>query len=175
MLYAGRVAVEKNVEAFLDAPVDGTKIVVGGGPALADLQRRYPDVVFTGYLYGAELARTIGSADVFVFPSRTDTFGLVMLEAMACGVPVAAFPVTGPRDVVRDGKTGALHDDLATAIRRALTLSRAECRRFAEGHTWQRASAQFVEALVPIRGFACASTVLARNARRIEPLAQHLA
>ncbi|HKJ95434.1 MAG TPA: glycosyltransferase family 1 protein, partial [Gammaproteobacteria bacterium] len=117
-LFVGRVAVEKNLEAFLDLDAAGTKVVVGDGPDRERLSRRYPEVVFTGYRFGEELARTVAAADVFVFPSRTDTFGLTMLEAMACGVPVAAYPVTGPRDVVIDGVTGCLDDSLGRAVRR---------------------------------------------------------
>lgn len=148
MLYAGRVAIEKNVEAFLRLDVPGTKVVVGDGPLLAELRRRYPEVVFTGYRYGHDLARAMASADVFVFPSRTDTFGLVMLEAMACGVPVAAFPVTGPNDVVLAGVTGVLHDDLARAIEGALMLDAGACRAYAEGRTWLDATRVFLSHVV---------------------------
>jgi glycosyltransferase involved in cell wall biosynthesis len=149
LLYAGRVAVEKNLEAFLGLELPGTKYVIGGGPALEELRARFPAAVFTGYKYGEELARHIASADVFVFPSRTDTFGLVLLEAMACGVPVAAYPVVGPLDVVHHDVSGALHEDLATAVRRALELDRDACRRHALGFTWERATAQFLANLAP--------------------------
>lgn len=151
MLYAGRVAVEKNLEAYLALDVPGTKYVIGGGPAFDELRKRYPGVIFTGYKYGEELARHVGAADVFVFPSRTDTFGLVLLEAMACGVPVAAYPVVGPIDVVQQGVSGFLHEDLATAVARALELDRAACRRHALGFTWERATAQFLANLAPQR------------------------
>lgn len=114
-IYVGRVAIEKNLEAFLDAPLAGTKVIVGDGPDFARLQTRYPAARFVGYKFGDELAQHLSSADVFVFPSRTDTFGLVMLEAMACGTPVAAYPVTGPIDVVQDGYSGALDEDLTRA------------------------------------------------------------
>ena len=144
MLYAGRVAVEKNIDAFLELRTPGTKVVVGDGPALVDLQRRYPDAVFLGYRMGAQLAQHLAGADVLVFPSRTDTFGIVMLEAMACGVPVAAYPVQGPLDVVRDGTTGVLHEQLLTAIRGALQLDSASCRAFAQLHTWERSTRQFL-------------------------------
>ena len=144
MLYAGRVAVEKNLGAFLSLDLPGTKYVIGGGPALQELRARFPAVVFTGYKYGEELARHMASADVFVFPSRTDTFGLVLLEAMACGVPVAAYPVVGPIDVVLQGVSGFLHDDLAVAVRDALALDREACRRHALGFTWERATGQFL-------------------------------
>lgn len=157
-LYAGRVAVEKNLDAFLSLKLPGTKYVVGGGPALDELKARHPDVVFTGYRYGEELASHLAAADVFVFPSRTDTFGLVLLEAMACGVPVAAFPVAGPIDVVKRGVTGCLHEDLATAVAGALELRREDCRRYALGFTWERATAQFASHLEPRQAQAAAST-----------------
>ncbi|NBC23683.1 MAG: glycosyltransferase [Gammaproteobacteria bacterium] len=144
LLYMGRVAVEKNVEAFLQLRLPGTKYVVGDGPDLPRLRSEYPEVVFTGYRFGAELAALLAAADVFVFPSRTDTFGLVMLEAMACGTPVAAYPVTGPRDVVAQGRTGILHEDLATAVRGALALNRAACRQAALEKSWARATEQFL-------------------------------
>jgi glycosyltransferase involved in cell wall biosynthesis len=148
-LYAGRVAVEKNLGAYLALPLPGTKYVVGGGPALETLKAKYPDVVFTGYKYGEELASHVAAADVFVFPSRTDTFGLVLLEAMACGVPVAAYPVAGPIDVVQRGVSGCLHEDLATAVAGALELDRNECRRYALGFTWERATREFEANLAP--------------------------
>ena len=120
----GRVAVEKNIEAFLSADLPGSKLVVGDGPARASLAKRYPGVIWAGYQFGEQLARHIGAADVFVFPSRTDTFGVVMLEAMATGLPVAAYPVSGPRDVVKPGVSGAINEDLATACREALEVDR---------------------------------------------------
>jgi glycosyltransferase involved in cell wall biosynthesis len=144
MLYAGRVAMEKNLEAFLGLDLPGTKLVVGDGPALAELRARYPEARFLGYRFGSELAWQMASADVFVFPSRTDTFGIVMLEAMACGLPVAAFPVQGPLDVVRQGITGVLDEDLAGAIRGALALDPAPCRAFAQMHTWERCTREFI-------------------------------
>ncbi len=147
--YAGRVAVEKNLEAFLVLDLPGSKCVIGDGPDLEKLKRRWPDVLFAGYRFGSELARFVASADVFVFPSLTDTFGLVMLEAMACGVPVAAFPVTGPLDVVTHGETGMLDEDLRTAALAALDLDRRHCREEALRHTWQAASRQFLDNLVP--------------------------
>jgi glycosyltransferase involved in cell wall biosynthesis len=154
LVYAGRVAVEKNVDAFLRADVPGTKVVIGGGPALADLRNRYPGAIYTGYLYGEALAEALAAADCFVFPSRTDTFGLVMLEALACGVPVAAFPVTGPVDVIRSGEVGCLHEDLATAIRGALDLDRARCRAYALGFRWENATREFLGNLVEACGRA---------------------
>lgn len=147
-LYFGRVSVEKRVEDFLSLDLPGTKLVVGDGPATAELRRTHPGVVFVGYRFGRELAQYVAAADVFVFPSRTDTFGLVLLEAMACGVPVAAYPVTGPIDVVANGVTGVLSEDLRTAALAALQLDRADCRRHALRYTWDAATRQFVSALV---------------------------
>ncbi len=142
-LYLGRVSVEKNVEDFLKLELPGTKLVIGDGPARAALQLKYPQAVFVGYKYGAELAAHVAAADVFVFPSRTDTFGLVLLEAMACGVPVAAYPVTGPIDVVKVGVTGALSEDLQAATLAALKFDREHCRQHALQYTWENATAQF--------------------------------
>lgn len=147
LLYVGRVAVEKNVEAFLNLNVDANKIVVGDGPARARLQRRYPGAEWVGFRHGDELARFYADADVFVFPSRTDTFGLVMLEAMATGTPVAAYPVTGPRDIVRDGVNGALCDDLNVAVDRASRVNRHDCRQFALRNDWRCVADRLVEQL----------------------------
>ncbi len=144
-LYAGRVSREKNLEAFLDAELPGLKVVIGEGPHLATLKRRYPTAVFTGYKTGDDLARHYASADVFVFPSTTDTFGLVLLEAMACGVPVAAFPVTGPIDIVENGKSGMLDWDLAKAATAALNLDRSEAIARAQQFSWQRAAQMFLD------------------------------
>jgi glycosyltransferase involved in cell wall biosynthesis len=143
-LYFGRVAVEKNIEAFLALDLPGTRVVIGDGPARAELERRYPEVVFTGYKFGEDLARHVAAADVCVFPSRTDTFGLVLLEAMACGLPVAAYPVTGPLDVVRPGVTGVLSEDLRAAVLGALALAPGACRAQALEHTWEAATRQFI-------------------------------
>ena len=148
-LYVGRVAVEKNLEAFLRLDLPGSKVVVGDGPDMATLRARYPDVHYLGYKYGEELARHLATADVFVFPSRTDTFGLVMLEAMACGVPVAAYPVTGPRDVVLPGVTGVLNEDLGAATRDALKLDPSACVEYARQHTWAHCAEQFFANLAP--------------------------
>jgi glycosyltransferase involved in cell wall biosynthesis len=131
-LYAGRVAIEKNIEAFLALDLPGSKVVVGGGPALEGLKQKFPQVTFTGYRENGALARSYAGADVFVFPSRTDTFGLVLLEALASGTPVAAFPVTGPIDVVTDARVGALNEDLRTACLKALDCDRTACREHAE-------------------------------------------
>ncbi len=144
MLYAGRVAVEKNLEAFLRLDLPGTKVIVGDGPALGQLRVSYPQAKFLGYRFGVDLAQQMAAADVFVFPSRTDTFGIVMLEAMACGVAVAAFPVQGPLDVVQPGVTGVLDADLATAIHGALQLDSSACLSFAQGHSWERCTRQFI-------------------------------
>jgi glycosyltransferase involved in cell wall biosynthesis len=145
--YVGRVAVEKNVAAFLDMPWEGSKIIIGDGPERARLERQHPGVRFLGYRFGADLAAHLAAADVMVFPSRTDTFGLVNLEAMACGVPVAAYPVTGPIDVVADGVTGALDEDLAAAARRALSLDPAACRAQALRSGWEVCSREFEQNL----------------------------
>ncbi|MEM9401478.1 MAG: glycosyltransferase family 1 protein [Pseudomonadota bacterium] len=146
-VYAGRVAVEKNIESFLSLNLPGSKVVIGDGPDRRRLALRYPDAHFLGYRVGEDLARCLAGGDVFVFPSRTDTFGLVMLEAMACGLPVAAFPVTGPIDVVRSGITGILDEDLSAACSRALDINRHDCRQFAERHSWRRATEQFLSHL----------------------------
>ena len=150
-LYVGRVAVEKNLPAFLSLDLPGTKVVVGDGPQRRELERRFPEAVFAGLKQGAELASYYQRADVFVFPSRTDTFGLVLAEAMACGTPVAAYPVRGPIDVVTDPVAGVLDEDLGVAALRALELDRARVRRFAERYSWERSSRQFESHLVPAR------------------------
>ncbi len=154
--YVGRVAVEKNIGAFLDLDLPGSKVVVGGGPMLASLQRDYPAVHFTGPRYGEALARAYAGSDVFVFPSLTDTFGLVILEALACGTPVAAYPVTGPKDVLigADGCIGAVDADLRTACLGALHGDRAACRRHAERYSWRACAELFLSHLVPMAGKA---------------------
>lgn len=149
LVYVGRLAVEKNVEAFLDADVPGTKLLIGDGPQKAALEKKYPDAIFAGYLFGEELARKMGEGDIFVFPSKTDTFGLVMVEAMACGMPVAAYPVPGPIDVVEHGVSGWLDDDLATAIKGALSLKRQAAIDHAATFTWEETARQMMEAFVP--------------------------
>ena len=151
-LYVGRVSVEKNIEAFLRLDLPGTRVVAGVGPALGGLKRRFPEVKFHGVLDRAQLAQLYSAADVFVFPSRTDTFGLVMLEALACGTPVAAFPVQGPQDVVGGSDVAVLDEDLQRAALRALRIDRALCRRFAMAHNWAAATQQFVDLQVPIAG-----------------------
>lgn len=150
----GRVAIEKNIGAFLDLDLPGSKIVVGDGPILSRLKRDYPNVTFTGPRHGEALARAYAGADVFVFPSRTDTFGLVLLEALACGTPVAAFPVTGPIDVLADakGRIGAVDTDLRAAAMAALTADRAACRAHAELYSWRACAEVFLSHLVPLAG-----------------------
>lgn len=144
-LSVGRVAVEKNLEAFLALDLPGTKVVVGDGPARAELSRRYPSAVFLGSQTGEALARIYAAADVFVFPSRTDTYGLVLLEALASGVPVAAFPVTGPVDVIGSAPVGRLDEDLRVACLSALSTPRAACRAFALERSWEASTRAFIE------------------------------
>lgn len=150
-MYVGRVAVEKNIEAFLSLDLPGTKYVVGDGPETKALRARYPEVRFVGFRFGEALARTVAAADVFVFPSRTDTFGLVMLEAMACGVPVAAYPVTGPIDVVTDGVTGILDQDLRKATLRSLEIGPEAPRAHALTRSWRAATEQFLSHLAVVK------------------------
>jgi glycosyltransferase involved in cell wall biosynthesis len=146
--YVGRVAVEKNVDAFLRMPWHGSKIVIGDGPERARLQASFPDTRFTGFRFAEELAAHLGAADVMVFPSRTDTFGLVNLEAMACGIPVAAYPVNGPKDVIEEGVTGALDEDLGKAALRALDLDPRICRENALRFGWDVSAREFEGNLV---------------------------
>jgi glycosyltransferase involved in cell wall biosynthesis len=142
-IYVGRVAVEKNVNAFLRMKWHGSKLIVGDGPELPRLKQQYPDAVYAGFKFGDDLSKHIAASDVLVFPSRTDTFGLVNLEAMACGVPVAAYPVTGPIDVVEDGVTGALDQDLERAALRALEISPQACRKRALQSGWDACTREF--------------------------------
>ena len=150
--YVGRVAVEKNITAFLDLELPGSKVVVGGGPQLDALRRAYPSVLFTGPRQGEALSAAYAGSDVFVFPSRTDTFGLVVLESLACGTPVAAFDVTGPRDVLAGahGFIGAISDDLREAALTALEADRDACRRHAERFSWRACAEIFASNLVPL-------------------------
>lgn len=149
----GRVAVEKNLPAFLDLDLPGSKVVIGDGPARADLQRRYPHVLFTGMKTGEDLARAYAQADVFVFPSRTDTFGNTILEALASGVPVAAYPVMGPIDIIEQGSgAGALNEDLRLACLEALTCRREDASRLARRYTWEAASKQFLGNVLKVQG-----------------------
>jgi glycosyltransferase involved in cell wall biosynthesis len=144
-LSVGRVALEKNLEAFLDLDLPGSKLIVGDGPARASLARKYPKAIFLGARQGEALAEAYAAADVFVFPSKTDTFGLVLLEALASGLPVAAFPVPGPRDVIGEAPVGVLNDDLRLACLAALRISPQACLEFAANHTWEASSRAFVD------------------------------
>lgn len=156
-LYVGRVAVEKNIAAFLDCDTPGSKIIVGEGPALETLKAKYPDTCFMGAKYGEDLAQLYANADVFVFPSKTDTFGLVIIEALAAGTPVAAYPVQGPLDVLGPDGCGpfpdwhrqiaALDNNLQTAVQKALTLNRDDCAAFAQNYDWPTVTRQFISAL----------------------------
>jgi len=143
-LTAGRVAVEKNLDAFLSLDLPGSKVVIGEGPQEAELRRRFPAATFLGLRRGAQLAGAIAAADVFVFPSRTDTFGVVQLEALACGVPVAAFPVMGPKDVIGNRPIGVLDENLRAACLGALKTSRQACREFALTRSWTTSARQFI-------------------------------
>ena len=149
--YVGRVAVEKNVRAFLEMPWAGSKFVIGDGPERLRFQSQFPHVTFAGYRYGEDLAAHLAACDVLVFPSRTDTFGLVNLEAMACGVPVAAYPVAGPIDVIDDGVTGALETDLSAAAVRALSIDPRQCRKRAEESGWDVCTREFEGNLVALK------------------------
>jgi glycosyltransferase involved in cell wall biosynthesis len=155
-LFVGRIAVEKNLEAFLGAAHHGSKVVIGAGPARAALERRFPQAHFLGTRSGTALAAAYRAADVLVFPSRTDTFGLVMIEALACGTPVAAYPVTGPIDVL-DDRVAAMDADLDVAIADALTRERIACAAYAGRFSWPASARQFLAALVPIRGYSVAA------------------
>ncbi|MFL5186071.1 MAG: glycosyltransferase family 4 protein [Microvirga sp.] len=142
-LYVGRVAVEKNLDAFLSLDLPGTKVVVGDGPSRVELGRRYPEARFLGALTGEDLARVYASSDVFVFPSLTDTFGIVLIEALASGLPIAAFPVTGPLDVIGASGCGVLDADLRVAALAALDIPRDRCRAYGETFTWHESARQF--------------------------------
>jgi glycosyltransferase involved in cell wall biosynthesis len=144
-LYVGRIAVEKNIKAFLDLDLPGRKVLVGSGPQARELERLYPDALFTGPKHGEDLAQAYASADVFVFPSLTDTFGLVLLEALASGVPVAAYPVSGPKDVLTDPEAGVLSLDLREAALQALHLRREAARAHALRYSWENSARQFIE------------------------------
>ncbi len=161
--YVGRLAVEKNVDAFLAMPWPGTRVVIGDGPERARLQSSYPGATFVGMRHGEDLAAHLAAADVMVFPSRTDTFGLVNLEALACGVPVAAYPVAGPRDVIRDGVTGALDEDLGRAALRALTIDRRACRESALQSSWEACTSEFEANLVAAGRQATAAACARRD------------
>jgi glycosyltransferase involved in cell wall biosynthesis len=146
-LYVGRVSKEKNIEAFLDLKLEGNKTVVGDGPELKRLSKKYPDVFFTGALKGNDLALFYRTADVFVFPSKTDTFGMVIIEALACGTPVAAYPVTGPKDILTP-EVGAMNDNLGVAIQEALKLDRNKCTEFVQkNYVWSKTAKMFIDNL----------------------------
>ncbi|SEI95039.1 Glycosyltransferase involved in cell wall bisynthesis [Azotobacter beijerinckii] len=154
-LYVGRIAPEKNLEAFLALDLPGEKRVVGDGPQRAELEARYPEASFLGYRHGRELAAAYAEASVLVFPSRTDTYGLVMLEALACGTPVAAFPVPGPLDVVEAGVSGVLDEDLGQACLAALTLDRTRCAELAGRQSWRASAFEFLAHQVLLDGEPC--------------------
>lgn len=154
----GRVAVEKNLEAFLELDLPGSKVIVGDGPARFALQQKYPDAVFLGALQGEALAEVYAAADVFVFPSKTDTFGLVLLEALASGLPVAAFPVTGPRDVIGAAPVGVLDEDLRKACLEALSIPAQACVDFAAKHTWEASAQAFIDNMADVRAADPAAT-----------------
>lgn len=149
-LNVGRVAVEKNIEAFLKLDLPGKKVIVGDGPSRKSLEEKYPEAEFVGFKYGQELADYFAQADVFVFPSKTDTFGLVMLEAMACGTPVAGYPVPGPIDVIQDGVTGVISEDLQAACLQALELNRGDCRKHALANNWESCAERMRVNLAPL-------------------------
>jgi glycosyltransferase involved in cell wall biosynthesis len=144
-LYVGRVALEKNIEAFLSLDLPGSKVVVGEGPARASLEAQFPQAHFLGLKRGEDLARIYAAADVFVFPSLTDTFGIVILEALACGAPVAAFPVQGPLDIIGGGGAGALSHDLRAACLAALKVPRESARALALRYSWENSARQFLD------------------------------
>ncbi len=165
----GRVAIEKNLEAFLALQLPGSMVVIGDGPQRAELEQRYPKVKFLGEKIGKDLTGHLAAADVFVFPSLTDTFGVVQLEALACGTPVAAFPVTGPLDVIADHPVGALDTDLRSACIRALGMSRETCRNFALERSWENSARQFIgnlSTLQPSRAPRPAQRIAARGTVR---------
>jgi glycosyltransferase involved in cell wall biosynthesis len=163
-MYVGRVAIEKNIKAFLDLDLPGSKVVVGGGPQLESLRRDYPGVHFTGSKVGEDLARHYSAADVFVFPSLTDTFGNVILESLACGVPVAAYPVMGPLDVIGDTGAGVLSEDLREACEAALDIPRDHCRAIAMNYTWAASARQFLDNCIVARDLFNARSGEARAA-----------
>ncbi|MBU6419392.1 MAG: glycosyltransferase family 1 protein [Proteobacteria bacterium] len=154
--YVGRVAVEKNLRAFLTLDLPGSKLVVGDGPQRKALQKEFPGVHFAGARHGADLAKAYAGADVFVFPSKTDTFGLVVLEALACGLPVAAYPVTGPKDILGEAPlpVGAMDEDLRIACLKALEVDRTNCRPYAEQFSWRACAERFMDNLVPVQEMA---------------------
>jgi glycosyltransferase involved in cell wall biosynthesis len=165
-LYVGRVAPEKNLEAFLSLDLPGSKVVVGEGPALAALKSRFENAHFLGFREGEPLAEVYAAADVFVFPSRTDTFGIVLLEALASGLPVAAYPVAGPADVIGEAGVGVLDGDLRIATLAALQIPREQCRAFALSHGWQASARQFLDNISRAQAFFGLS---AKTERQLAP------
>ena len=163
----GRVAVEKNLEAFLALDLPGSKVVIGNGPQKAELERRFPHAKFLGEKTGKDLTSHMAAADVFVFPSLTDTFGVVQLEALACGTPVAAFPVTGPLDVIADHPIGAIDNDLRRACMRALQMSRETCRSFALERSWENSARQFIGNLADLQASARFAKPAQRRSRTL--------
>jgi glycosyltransferase involved in cell wall biosynthesis len=152
-LYFGRISKEKNIPMFLDAKWDGVKVVVGDGPLLENLKKKYPEVVFVGEKIGDELAAYIASSNIVVFPSLTDTYGLTIIEAMSCGIPVVGFNITGPIDNIIHGETGVIAKEinkhsLSDAMKKALEIDKNKCRKFAENKTWQICTEQFLRNLV---------------------------
>jgi glycosyltransferase involved in cell wall biosynthesis len=166
----GRIAPEKNLEAFLSLRLPGTKVVIGHGPQEAELRARFPDAVFFGSMSGELLAQHVAAADVFVFPSKTDTFGIVQLEALASGVPVAAFPVTGPKDVIGDAPVGALDNDLGRACLAALGMSRAACRAHALQFSWQASASQFLSHVSRIGAVTVPATEASPATSEVAPI-----
>lgn len=150
-LNVGRVSIEKNLEAFLSLDLDGTKVIVGDGPLLNRYKAKYPEVQFLGTKKGLDLAKIYASADVFVFPSKTDTFGIVQIESMASGTPVAAYPVAGPKDIIQNGINGSMDEDLLTAIQNCKSISRESCRKFALEMSWGKTTEVFLENLIQIK------------------------
>ena len=151
MLYVGRVSYEKSIEDFLKIKSHLKKVVIGNGPQLSELRRKYPEVLFLGYKYKEDLAQWYSGASCFVFPSKTDTFGIVMIESLACGTPVAAYPVTGPIDLIQNNLNGYVSNDLEYAIQKAVKVNSNSCISFAKKHSWEKVANQFIEALRPAR------------------------
>ena len=151
LLYVGRVSHEKSIEDFLKIKSHLKKVVIGKGPQLSQLKNKYPDAVFLGYKYKEDLAQWYSGASCFVFPSKTDTYGIVMIESLACGTPIAAYPVTGPIDIIQNNLNGYLSDDLEYAIQKAIKVNSNSCVSFAKKHSWKKVSNQFLEALTPQR------------------------
>ena len=144
LLHVGRVSQEKNIDAFLKLNVPGTKVVVGDGPQRKQLEEKFPNAVFLGWRFGESLARAYSGADVLVFPSRSDTFGMVMIESLACGTPIAAFPVCGPVDIVENGVNGEMNEDLSIAISHALSVSRERCLESSQKWSWENAAEMLI-------------------------------